>query len=108
MFPSLFTHIKYNFRDFHLVEVTLPKPLASNKTLNLVLETVQTHATTPWPATAGQSEDQALKYTTGLFVLSPYATAIQRTKLKYNKRSLSLSLLLTIGCRPLVEHWPQK
>lgn len=64
------------------MDVTLPKTLPVNKTLNLVLETVQTHVTHPCPETAGQSDDQSLKYTTNLFVISPYATSVQRTKLR--------------------------
>lgn len=64
------------------MDVILPKPLEANGTLNIVLETVQTHATSPWPETAAQKEDQALKFTTDLFVLSPYHTSVQRTKLK--------------------------
>jgi oligosaccharyltransferase complex subunit alpha (ribophorin I) len=84
--------------NYHLVDVTLPKPLAFNGTLNIVLETVQTHATTPWPETAAQKEDQALKFKADLFVLSPYHTAVQRTKLKcvdpslvYNQHILTYS-----------------
>ncbi|KAG5646561.1 hypothetical protein DXG03_002864 [Asterophora parasitica] len=69
-------------RNFHLADVKLPKALALNASLNLVLETLQTHATTPYPKEASQKEDQALKYSTDLFVLSPYHTGVQRTKLK--------------------------
>lgn len=43
---------------------------------------MQTHATWPCPASAAQLEEQALKYRTDLFVLSPYHTVVQRTKLK--------------------------
>ncbi|KAJ6613452.1 oligosaccharyl transferase alpha subunit [Mycena sp. CBHHK59/15] len=68
--------------EFHLVDITLPKPLGLNATLNIVLETVQTHTTYPWPERAAQQEDQALKYKTDLFVLSPYHTAVQRTKIR--------------------------
>ncbi|TFK28748.1 oligosaccharyltransferase alpha subunit [Coprinopsis marcescibilis] len=68
--------------DYTLIDVSLPTALSTNKTLNLVLETVQTHATVPWPATAAQTEEQKLKYGTDLFVLSPYKTLIQRTKLR--------------------------
>ncbi|KAF8914591.1 oligosaccharyl transferase alpha subunit [Mucidula mucida] len=68
--------------DIHLLDVALPKPLAVNSTVNLVLETVQTHATWPWPETAAQKDEQALKYRTDLFVISPYATHVQRTKIK--------------------------
>ncbi|KAF6762619.1 oligosaccharyltransferase alpha subunit [Ephemerocybe angulata] len=69
-------------KHLSLFDVTLPKPLSGNKTLNIVFENIQTHATTPWPQTAAQNEDQALKYTTDLFVLSPYSTLVQRTKLR--------------------------
>ncbi|KAG6817400.1 hypothetical protein H0H87_009044 [Tephrocybe sp. NHM501043] len=69
-------------RNYHLIDVTLEKPLALNSTLNLVVESHQTHATVPWPAEASQKEDQALKYKTDLFILSPYHTAVQRTKIK--------------------------
>lgn len=60
----------------------LPKPLKANATTNLVVETVQTHATYPWPAEASQKDKQSLKYETDLLVLSPYATAVQRTKIR--------------------------
>lgn len=68
--------------NLHLIDVTLPQPLSVGDTVNLVLETVQTRSTWPWPETAAQKEEQALKYQTELFVLSPYATSVQRTKIK--------------------------
>ncbi|KAJ3722971.1 Ribophorin I [Lentinula raphanica] len=67
---------------FHNLDVNLETPLDAGATLNLVLETVQTHATWPWPKEAAQDEKQSLKYETSLFVLSPYNTSVQRTKLK--------------------------
>lgn len=63
--------------------VVLPKTLGVNQTANLVLETVQTHATTPLPAQAAQNDPQSLIYDAGLFVLSPYNTLVQRTKVRY-------------------------
>ncbi len=69
-------------RGYHLVDIVLPRPLEVNKTMNIVLETIQTHATWPCPESASQNEEQALKYKTDLFVLSPYHTVVQRTKLK--------------------------
>ncbi|KAG2141696.1 Ribophorin I [Suillus bovinus] len=66
----------------HLLSVSLPKALAVNGTLNLVLETVQTHATHPFPEQAAQKEPQLLKYETDLFTISPYTTLVQRTKIK--------------------------
>ncbi|KAH7887746.1 Ribophorin I [Phlebopus sp. FC_14] len=69
-------------RAGHLLAVTLPKMLSVNGTMNLVLETVQTHATRVYPQRAAQTDPQLLKYDTNLFVLSPYATLVQRTKIK--------------------------
>ncbi|KAI6164857.1 Ribophorin I [Pisolithus thermaeus] len=65
-----------------LIAVTLPKQLSAHGTLNLVFESVQTHATRPYPERAAQTDPQLLKYETGLFVLSPYDTLVQRTKVK--------------------------
>jgi len=69
-------------REYDLVDIILPRSLRVNETMNIVLETVQTHVTWPLPETATQTEDQALQYKTNLFVLSPYYTLVQRTKLK--------------------------
>ncbi|KAF8845769.1 Ribophorin I [Paxillus ammoniavirescens] len=66
----------------HLLAVTFPKTLAVNGTVNLVLETIQTHSTHPYPERAAQSDPQLLKYNTDLFILSPYTTLVQRTKFK--------------------------
>ncbi|CAK5262716.1 unnamed protein product [Mycena citricolor] len=66
----------------HSIDITLPKAPAVDSTVSLVVETIQTHATYPWPERAGQTEQQALKYKTNLFVLSPYRTELQRTKVK--------------------------
>lgn len=68
--------------DAHLFAVTLPRNLAVNDTIHLVLDTVQTHATYPWPKKAGQQDPQLLKYDAELFILSPYQTQVQRTKIK--------------------------
>ncbi|KAG6821283.1 hypothetical protein H0H93_002393 [Arthromyces matolae] len=69
-------------RNCHLLDVTLEKPLPLNSTLNLVVESHQTHATYPWPAEASQKDEQALKYESDLLILSPYPTTVQRTKIK--------------------------
>ncbi|KAI0347194.1 oligosaccharyl transferase alpha subunit [Trametopsis cervina] len=66
----------------YLYAVEFPKTLKTNGTANLVVETVQTHATTPWPKVASQKDEQSLKYEADLFVLSPYPTLVQRTKIK--------------------------
>ncbi|KAI0701804.1 oligosaccharyl transferase alpha subunit [Cytidiella melzeri] len=65
-----------------LYAVEFPKALKLNGTANLVVETVQTGATYAWPKTASQKDDQSLKYEADLFILSPYPTLIQRTKIK--------------------------
>lgn len=54
-----------------------------NETVTIIVGTVQTHATYPWPEQSGQMELQSLKYESDLFVLSPYKTLVQRTKLRY-------------------------
>ncbi|KAG2118751.1 Ribophorin I [Suillus discolor] len=66
----------------YLLSISLPKALAVNGTLNLVLETMQTHVTHPFPEQAAQNEPQLLKYETDLFTISPYTTLVQRTKIK--------------------------
>ncbi|KAJ7228640.1 Ribophorin I [Mycena pura] len=66
----------------HLVDISLPQALGLGATVNIVLETILTHSTHALPERATQQEDQALKHKTGLFVLSPYHTAVQRTKIK--------------------------
>jgi hypothetical protein len=73
--------------------VRLPKPMDLDSTSNLVLETVQTHATRPWPAKAAQDEDQKLKYDMTLFVLSPYRTVVQRTKIRYAPIAIAGALI---------------
>ncbi|TBU32897.1 oligosaccharyl transferase alpha subunit [Dichomitus squalens] len=67
---------------FYLYTIELPKALNVNQTSNLVIETVQTHATYPWPEEAAQKDPQSLKYHSELLVLSPYKTAVQRTKIR--------------------------
>lgn len=63
--------------------VDLPNALAENGTVQIVLDTMQTHATFPWPKEASQTDAQLLMFQTDLFVLSPYETVVQRTKIKY-------------------------
>ncbi|KAI0832298.1 oligosaccharyl transferase alpha subunit [Trametes gibbosa] len=65
-----------------LYTIELPKALNTNETANLVVETVQTHVTFPWPQEAAQKDPQSLKYNSELLVLSPYKTAVQRTKIR--------------------------
>lgn len=63
--------------------IELPNALKYNASANILVETVQTHATYPWPDTAAQTDPQSLKWTGELFVLSPYQTLVQRTKIRY-------------------------
>lgn len=65
-----------------LYDIELPEALKSGAVANIVVETTQTHATHPWPEEASQKDGQALKYQADLFVISPYQTAVQRTKVK--------------------------
>lgn len=66
-----------------LYTVALPQALPVNGTTNLVLETVQVHSTEPWPKAAAQKDEQLLRYATDLFIVSPYNTAVQRTRIRY-------------------------
>ncbi|KAH9853610.1 oligosaccharyl transferase alpha subunit [Lenzites betulinus] len=66
----------------YLYTIELPKALNTDGTANLVIETVQTHATFAWPQEASQKDPQSLKYQSELLVLSPYHTAVQRTKIR--------------------------
>ncbi|KIY49189.1 oligosaccharyl transferase alpha subunit [Fistulina hepatica ATCC 64428] len=68
--------------QYHLIDIVLPEPAEEGKTVNIVFDTVQTHTTYPWPDSATQTDSQALKWHTELFVLSPFATAVQRTKIR--------------------------
>ena len=61
----------------------LPNGLKKGDSINIELESVQTHATYPLPGAIGQSEDMYLVYETDLFILSPYETKVQRTKIRY-------------------------
>ena len=72
-----------NSSGTYLYAVEFPKNLKTNDTANLVVETVQTHAIHPWPEEASQKDDQTLQYEADLFILSPYPTLVQRTKIKY-------------------------
>lgn len=66
----------------HFYSAVLPKPLKLNDTATIEVETVLTHATYPWPAKISQGDDLAVKHEADLFVLSPYKTLVQRTKVR--------------------------
>ncbi|CEL59878.1 oligosaccharyltransferase complex subunit alpha (ribophorin I) [Rhizoctonia solani AG-1 IB] len=65
-----------------LYSINLPKTLKNNQTANIVVSTVQSHASTPLPETAAQGDPQSLMYQTPLYVLSPYKSVVQRTKIR--------------------------
>jgi oligosaccharyltransferase complex subunit alpha (ribophorin I) len=62
--------------------VDLPKRLDVNQSVTLLINTVESHATTPLPATAKQTDPQSLLYETVAYVQSPYTTVNQRTKIR--------------------------
>ena len=77
--------------------VALPEALGADQTANLVLETVRTHATYPFPPEAAQNDRQAVKHDADLFVLSPYKTLVQRTKFTcVENRYLVYTLLMVL------------
>jgi len=66
----------------YLYTVDLP-PMAANATVNLVVDSILSHASTPFPATVKQSEPQRLKFETEALVLTPYPTLSQRIKIRF-------------------------
>ena len=69
-------------RPFVYYSISLPQVLAVNETVTLLINIIETHATSPLPATAKQADAQSLVYETGAYVLSPYATLSQKTRLR--------------------------
>ena len=65
----------------YLYTVDLP-PMAANATANLVVDSILSHASTPFPATIKQSDPQRLKFETEALVLTPYPTLSQRIKIR--------------------------
>jgi oligosaccharyltransferase complex subunit alpha (ribophorin I) len=57
--------------------------MAQSATATLVVTSVLSHASTPFPASVKQAEPQALKFTTEAYVLTPYHTLSERTKIRY-------------------------
>jgi Ribophorin I len=56
--------------------------MAANATATLVVNSILSHASTPFPAAVKQSEPQGLKFGTEAFVLTPYPTLSQRIKIR--------------------------
>ena len=56
--------------------------MAANATANLVVDSILSHASTPFPATVKQSDPQRLKFETEALVLTPYPTLSQRIKIR--------------------------
>lgn len=65
----------------YLYTVDLP-PMTANATANLVVDSILSHASTPFPATIKQSDPQRLKFKTEALVLTPYPTLSQRIKIR--------------------------
>ncbi|KAH8118689.1 oligosaccharyl transferase alpha subunit [Phellopilus nigrolimitatus] len=81
--PLELQHFGLNVQsDTYLYAAVLPNGLKKDEAITVELETVQTHATYPWPAAISQKDEMSLKYEADLFVLSPYHTAVQRTKIR--------------------------
>ncbi|KAF7292485.1 Dolichyl-diphosphooligosaccharide--protein glycosyltransferase subunit 1 [Mycena chlorophos] len=58
----------------YLLDISLPQALDAGASVNVVVESILTHATYPWPERAAQTDEQSFKHETDLFVLSPYRT----------------------------------
>ena len=62
--------------------------MAANATATLVVDSILSHASTPFPASIKQSEPQRLKFETEALVLTPYPTLSQRIKIRLVLRSV--------------------
>lgn len=65
----------------YLYTVELP-PLAQNATATLVVNSILAHASKAYPASIKQADPQCLLFTTEAYVLSPYKTLTERTKIR--------------------------
>ncbi|PVG00015.1 Ribophorin I [Serendipita vermifera] len=64
-----------------LYTVELPA-MAENATATLIVNSILSHASAPFPASIKQSDPQALKFTTEAYVMTPYHTLSERTKIR--------------------------
>jgi len=58
-------------------------PMKENAGATLVVNSALIHASTPFPASIKQGDPQSLKFSTEAYVLSPYKTISERTKIRY-------------------------
>ena len=59
-----------------------PASFLRGDVLNIVVGTTLSHASTPSPASAAQSDPARLKFETDMLILSPYETLSQKTKIR--------------------------
>jgi hypothetical protein len=84
---SLAYPIVSTYSHAYLYTVDLP-PMTANATVNLVVDSILSHASTPFPATIKQSDPQRLKFEVEALVLTPYPTSSQRIKIRLVLRSV--------------------
>ncbi|KIM19466.1 hypothetical protein M408DRAFT_47828, partial [Serendipita vermifera MAFF 305830] len=65
----------------YLYSVELP-PMAEDATATIVVNSILSHASTPFPESIKQADPQLLKFSTEAYVLSPYRTLSERTKIR--------------------------
>lgn len=68
--------------------VTLPSGLAAGATADVIIETVFTHALTPFPTSVGQSEKQLVVYKANTYFYSPYEVVSQKTAVKLSSSTI--------------------
>lgn len=66
----------------YLYSVELPA-MAEDATATIVVNSILSHASTPFPASIKQGESQLLKFSAEAYVMSPYRTLSERTKIRY-------------------------
>ncbi|KIJ57101.1 hypothetical protein M422DRAFT_773793 [Sphaerobolus stellatus SS14] len=78
--------LKENGYDWHTgvwsYTASLPKSLKVHGDIILEFDTVQSNAGKAVPAAIAQGEPESLEYSVDLFILSPYSTSVQRTKIR--------------------------
>jgi oligosaccharyltransferase complex subunit alpha (ribophorin I) len=67
--------------------------MAENASATLVVNSVLVHASTPFPATVKQGDPQSLKFSIEAYVLSPYKTISERTKIRYMRCPLNPGIM---------------
>ena len=70
-----------SYSNAYLYSVELP-PMAEDATATIVVNSILSHASTPFPASIKQGEAQLLQFSTDAYIITPYKTISERTKIR--------------------------